>query len=234
MRVGGVHHHRDVQDGTVRAAVFGISDGLVSNVALILGIAGASTDPSIVRVAGISGLLAGAVSMAAGEYVSLKAQKELVERELIIEQESIEDNFKAETAELVAIYEGRGVDSDLAEEVVKQIMSNPDVALDVHIREELGVDPAQLGNPVMAALSSFVSFSLGAFVPVVPWLAGGGNSAVWISAISGVTATAVVGAVLAVFSDRSVFRTSLRQMLIAAGASSATYLIGSFLGTNIG
>ena len=135
---------------------------------------------------------------------------------------------------MVAIYEGRGVDSDLAEEVVKQIMSNPDVALDVHIREELGVDPTQLGNPVMAALSSFVSFSLGAFVPVVPWLAGGGNSAVWISAISGVTATAVVGAVLAVFSERSVFRTSLRQMLIAAGACSATYLIGSFLGTNIG
>ena len=223
-----------MQDGTLRAAVFGISDGLVSNVALILGIAGASTNPSIVRVAGISGLLAGAVSMAAGEYVSLRAQKELVERELIIEQESIEENFKAETAELVAIFEERGVDSDLAEEVVKQIMSNPDIALDVHIREELGVNPSQLGDPLRAALSSFISFAFGAFVPIVPWLIGGGNSAVLISAISGVTATAMVGMVLAVLSERSLLRTSLRQMLIAIGACSVTYLIGSLLGTSIG
>ena len=105
MKVQGVHYHRDVQDGTVRAAVFGISDGLVSNVSLILGIAGASTDPSIIRVAGISGLLAGAVSMAAGEYVSLQAQKELVERELLIEKESIDTNLEEETTELTSIYD---------------------------------------------------------------------------------------------------------------------------------
>ena len=228
-----MHKHRDVQDGTARAAVFGISDGLVSNVSLILGIAGASTDPSIIRIAGISGLLAGAVSMAAGEYVSLQAQKELVERELLIERKSIDTNLEDETEELKAIYEERGLDPDLAEEVARQIMSNSDIALEVHIREELGVNPEQLGSPILAAGSSFVSFSFGAFVPLVPWLLGEGNAAIWISAISGIMCTALVGGVLARLSGRSIIKTSLRQMSVAAAACSATYLIGSFLGTSI-
>ena len=230
---GAVHKHRDVQDGTARAAVFGISDGLVSNVSLILGIAGASTDPSIIRIAGISGLLAGAVSMAAGEYVSLQAQKELVERELLIERKSIDTNLEEETEELKAIYEERGLDPDLAEEVARQIMANSEIALEVHIREELGVNPEQLGSPILAAGSSFVSFSFGAFVPLVPWLLGEGNAAIWISAISGIMCTALVGGVLARLSGRSVIKTSLRQMSVAAVACSATYLIGSFLGTSI-
>jgi len=228
-----VHKHRDVQDGTARAAVFGISDGLVSNVSLILGIAGASTDPSIIRIAGISGLLAGAVSMAAGEYVSLQAQKELVERELLIERKSIDTNLEDETEELKAIYEERGLDPDLAEEVARQIMSNSDIALEVHIREELGVNPEQLGSPIRAAGSSFVSFSFGAFVPLVPWLLGEGNAAIWVSAVSGILCTALVGGVLARLSGRSIIKTSLRQMSVAAAACSATYLIGSFLGTSI-
>ena len=230
---GAVHKHRDVQDGAARAAVFGISDGLVSNVSLILGIAGASTDPSIIRVAGISGLLAGAVSMAAGEYVSLQAQKELVERELLIEKKSIDTNLEAETEELKSIYEERGIDSDLAEEVARQIMSNSEIALEVHVREELGVNPGQLGNPLLAASSSFVSFSLGAFVPLIPWLIGEGNSAIWTSAIMGIFSTALVGGVLARLSGRSVLKTSTRQMLVAAAACSVTYLIGSLLGTSI-
>ena len=230
---GAVHKHRDVQDGAARAAVFGISDGLVSNVSLILGIAGASTDPSIIRVAGISGLLAGAVSMAAGEYVSLQAQKELVERELLIEKKSIDTNLEAETEELKSIYEERGIDSDLAEEVARQIMSNSEIALEVHVREELGVNPGQLGNPLLAASSSFVSFSCGAFVPLIPWLIGEGYSAIWTSAIMGIFSTALVGGVLARLSGRSVFKTSTRQMLVAAAACSVTYLIGSLLGTSI-
>ncbi len=228
-----MHKHRDVQDGTARAAVFGISDGLVSNVSLILGIAGASTDPSIIRIAGISGLLAGAVSMAAGEYVSLQAQKELVERELLIERKSIDTNLEDETEELKAIYEERGLDPDLAEEVARQIMANSEIALEVHIREELGVNPEQLGSPILAAGSSFVSFSFGAFVPLVPWLLGEGNAAIWVSAISGIMCTALVGGVLARLSGRSIIKTSLRQMSVAAAACSATYLIGSFLGTSI-
>ena len=228
-----VHRHRDVQGGVARAAVFGISDGLVSNVALILGIAGASTDPTFVRVAGVSGLLAGAISMAAGEYVSLRAQAELVERELEIERRSIAENPEAETAELAAIYRERGLDPDHADRVAEGLMADPEVALDVHAREELGVNPTQLGNPMVASASSFGSFALGAFVPLVPWLGGGGNNAVWASVILGLSVAALVGAVLARLTERSVVRTVARQLLVVGGACGATYLIGTALGTSV-
>tara|TARA_Y100000780_G_scaffold114237_1_gene102964 strand:- start:96 stop:788 length:693 start_codon:yes stop_codon:yes gene_type:complete len=228
-----VHRHRDVQGGVARAAVFGISDGLVSNVALILGIAGASTDPTFVRVAGVSGLLAGAISMAAGEYVSLRAQAELVERELEIERRSIAENPEAETAELAAIYRERGLDPDHADQVAEGLMADPEVALDVHAREELGVNPTQLGNPMVASASSFGSFALGAFVPLVPWLGGGGNNAVWASVILGLSVAALVGVVLARLTERSVVRTVARQLLVVGGACGATYLIGTALGTSV-
>jgi len=233
MGTGMVHRHRDVQGGAARAAVFGISDGLVSNVALILGIAGASTDPTFVRVAGVSGLLAGAISMAAGEYVSLRAQAELVERELEIERRSIAENPEAETAELAAIYRERGLDPDHADQVAEGLMADPEVALDVHAREELGVNPTQLGNPMVASASSFGSFALGAFVPLVPWLGGGGNNAVWASVILGLSVAALVGAVLARLTERSVVRTVARQLLVVGGACAATYLIGTALGTSV-
>ena len=228
-----IHRHRDVQGGAARAAVFGVSDGIVSNVALILGIAGASTDPAFVRVAGVSGLLAGAVSMAAGEYISLKAQAELVERELEIERTSIAEDLEGETAELAALFVHRGLTAEHAERVAAELMSDPEVALEIHAREELGVDPNQLGSPVSAALSSFSAFALGAFVPLIPWLLGGGDGAVWASAILGVTAAAVVGAVLARLTERSALRTVARQVLVAAGACTATYLIGGMLGASV-
>jgi len=228
-----IHRHRDVQGGAARAAVFGVSDGIVSNVALILGIAGASTDPAFVRVAGVSGLLAGAVSMAAGEYISLKAQAELVERELEIERTSIAEDLEGETAELAALFVHRGLTAEHAERVAAELMSDPEVALEIHAREELGVDPNQLGSPVSAALSSFSAFALGAFVPLIPWLLGGGDGAVWASAVLGVTAAAVVGAVLARLTERSVLRTVARQVLVAAGACTATYLIGGMLGASV-
>ena len=228
-----IHRHRDVQGGAARAAVFGVSDGIVSNVALILGIAGASTDPAFVRVAGVSGLLAGAVSMAAGEYISLKAQAELVERELEIERTSIAEDLEGETAELAALFVHRGLTAEHAERVAAELMSDPEVALEIHAREELGVDPNQLGSPVSAAVSSFSAFALGAFVPLIPWLLGGGDGAVWASAVLGVTAAAVVGAVLARLTERSVLRTVARQVLVAAGACTATYLIGGMLGASV-
>ena len=233
MGTGMVHRHRDVQGGAARAAVFGISDGLVSNVALILGIAGASTDPTFVRLAGISGLLAGAISMAAGEYVSLRAQAELVERELEIERRSIAENPEAETAELAALYRERGLDADHAEQVAEGLMADPEVALDVHAREELGVNPTQLGKPLVASASSFGSFALGAFVPLVPWLGGHGNNAVLASVILGLSVAALVGAVLARLTERSVVRTMARQLLVVGGACVATYLIGRALGTSV-
>lgn len=228
-----MHRHRDVQGGAARAAVFGVSDGLVSNVALILGIAGASTDAAFVRVAGVSGLLAGAVSMAAGEYVSLRAQAELVERELEIERTSIAENPEAETAELVAIYVERGLDPEQARLVATELMSDPEVALDVHAREELGVDPNQLGSPLAAATASFWAFAIGAFIPLVPWLWGSGTGAVWASAGMGIGAAATVGGLLARLTERSVVRTVVRQILVAGGACLATYLIGGLLGASV-
>lgn len=228
-----VHQHRDVQGGTARAAVFGVSDGLVSNVALILGVAGATTDASFVRVAGLSGLVAGAVSMAAGEYLSMRAQNELIERELERERRSIEQNPAAETAELAAIYRNRGLPPDKATQVAEHVMADPEVALDVHAREEMGVDLHEQGKPVAAAVASFWSFALGAILPLVPWLVSTGTAAVWASIIIGLVAALLVGTILARFTERSIWKTATRQALVAGGACVATYLIGSLAGTGV-
>ena len=228
-----VHRHRDVQGGNARAAVFGVSDGLVSNVALILGIAGASTDGSLVRLAGISGLLAGAISMAAGEWVSVRAQNELIERELAIERRSLAENPEAETRELAAIYRQRGLDADQANQIAEGIMADPEVALDVHAREELGVDPDGVGSPVMVALSSFFAFTVGAIVPLLPWFFTDGSDATIASVVLGTIAAALVGWLVGMLTERSRVRTAMRQVGVAALACAATYMIGSALGVSV-
>lgn len=225
-----VHRHRDVTGGTARATVFGVSDGLVSNVALILGVAAAESQRSNVLVAGVAGLLAGAASMAAGEYVSMKAQSELVERELAIERRSLESQPAAETRELAAIYRQRGLDAAQAQEMAEAVMVDPEVALEVHAREELGVNPDDTGNPIAAALSSFVAFAVGALIPLMPWFFVEGNAAILASAILGLIAASLVGAVLARFTERSMFRTALRQVTWAVVACSVTFGIGTWLG----
>jgi VIT1/CCC1 family predicted Fe2+/Mn2+ transporter len=228
-----VHRHRDVQGGWTRAAVFGISDGLVSNVALILGVAGASSQAGFVRIAGLSGLLAGAVSMAAGEYVSVKAQNELIEREIEIERRSILDKPEAETNELAAIYERRGLGPEHARRMAIAVMADPEVALDVHTREELGLSPDAVSSPMLAAGSSFGAFAIGAAAPVVPWFIGEGAGAVWASLIIGLVLAAVVGVLLAIFTERSRVRTAMRQVLVAGASCGATYLLGSVFGTGV-
>jgi VIT1/CCC1 family predicted Fe2+/Mn2+ transporter len=225
-----VHRHRDVTGGTIRAAVFGVSDGLVSNVALILGVAAAASTRESVLVAGVAGLLAGSASMAAGEYVSMKAQAELVERELEIERQSIARQPEMEARELAAIYRQRGADAETARKMADQVHADPEVALDVHAREELGVDPDETGNPTGAALSSFIAFALGAMLPLLPWFFAEGNGAVVASAVLGLVATASVGVVLARFTERSMFRTALRQVSWATVACVVTWVIGSWLG----
>jgi len=228
-----LHRHRDIQGGTARAAVFGVSDGLVSNVALILGVAGASTDASWVRVAGLSGLLAGAISMAAGEYVSVKAQNELVERELEVERRAIATQPEAEVAELAAIYRSRGLAPLHAQRIADGVMQDPAVALEVHAREELGIDPAGLGSPYQAAVASFAAFAVGAVLPLVPWFLGGGTAAVVASVVIGIVAAVVVGLLLARFTERSRVKTVLRQVGVAVFACVATYAIGSAVGTSV-
>jgi vacuolar iron transporter family protein len=232
-KAGMVHQHRNVQGGWARAVVFGLSDGLVSNVALILGFAGASTDPALVRVAGVAGLLAGAVSMAAGEYVSITAQNELVVREIERERQSLIDEPFRETMELANIYEKRGLGPEQARRLATAVHADPDVALDVHAREELGVDPAELAKPIVASGASLVAFALGAFLPLIPWLFGGGAAAVVASIIIGAVAAAVVGWVLASYTERSKVRTALRQVAFAAVACSLTAVIGTLLGSNV-
>ncbi|MEZ5412036.1 MAG: VIT1/CCC1 transporter family protein [Acidimicrobiales bacterium] len=228
-----VHEHRDLGGGTARATVFGISDGLVSNVALVLGVAAAGTTPSTVLLAGVSGLLAGAASMAAGEYVSVKAQTELVERELEIERASIAEKPELETTELAAIYRSRGIEPEHAQAMASAVMADPEVALEVHAREELGVDPDSIGNPLGAAVSSFVAFAVGAALPLVPYVFAGGVVAAVISVVIGAVAAFAVGAALAYFTERSKIRSGLRQVALATAACVLTVGIGSLLGATV-
>ncbi len=232
-----VHDHRDVQGGKARAAVFGISDGLVSNVALILGVAAAttaaSTTASAVVIAGVSGLLAGATSMAAGEYVSMKAQNELIERELEIERRSIVRNPEREMRELQSIYEARGVEPSDARQLAEAIHEDVDVALEVHAREELGVDPGGTGDPAGAAISSFIAFAVGALLPLLPWFVVDGTAAILCSVVIGLFAATAVGVALAHFTERSPLRTAARQVTWAGLACSVTFAVGTLLGTAV-
>ena len=219
--------------GGYRAAVFGVSDGLVSNVALILGVAGASSGQELVRIAGLAGLIAGAVSMAAGEYISMQAQRELLERELEMERREHAHNPEHEVEELAEIYESRGVDPDTAREMATNIMEDPEKALEVHAREEMGIDPNELGNPVFAATSSFIAFAIGAVLPLLPWFFTGGNGAIVGSILLGVGGAVLVGGALALATDRSIVRGSLRQLVIAAAAAAITFGIGSAVGVGV-
>lgn len=230
----GAEHHRNVQGGVVRAGVFGVSDGLLTNISLILGVAGANPGAGVVRLAGLAGLVAGAFSMAAGEYVSMSAQSELIRREVAVEREALRTSPDEETRELVAVYVRRGVPHDTAKAVAEALMSDPDVALEVHSREELGIDPAHTGSPWGAAASSLVSFAVGALVPLLPWFFMSGWSAVVASIVLGALAALSVGGAVGRFSDRSIVRGALRQLLIAAVAAAITFGIGRLVGISTG
>jgi VIT1/CCC1 family predicted Fe2+/Mn2+ transporter len=231
---GGIeHHHRNIQGGAARAAVFGVSDGLVSNIALVLGMAGAGPAPGVVRLAGLVGLLGGAFSMAAGEYVSMKAQSELLQRELDIERIEIERRPENERRELAQIYRSRGVEAKVADQLATEMMSDPELALQTHAREELGIDPDELGAPVHAAATSFGSFGVGALVPVLPWFFASGTVAIVSSIVVGALAAVVIGVLLARFTERPVVPSALRQLGIAALAAGVPYLIGSAVGVTV-
>ncbi len=214
--------------------MFGVSDGLLTNVSLILGVAGAHPAAGVVRLAGLAGLVAGAFSMAAGEYVSMSAQRELIQREVAIEREELRRHPESEHRELVALYVSRGVPAGAAEEVATALSKDPELALEVHSREELGVNPGSIGSPPAAAASSFGAFALGALVPLLPWFFGGGNSAVIASIVLGAVAALGVGVAVAYFTGRSRVRTAVRQLGIAAVVAAVTYGIGTLVGTHIG
>jgi VIT1/CCC1 family predicted Fe2+/Mn2+ transporter len=217
--------------------VFGVSDGLVSNVSLILGFAGGGAGAAgggVVRLAGLAGAIAGGISMAAGEWISVSAQNELIERELAVERRELEHNPRAETAELAQMYVADGMSSEDAHRVAAEVMREPDTALAVHARAELGVDPDKLASPALAALSSIVAFLFGAMLPVLPWLFGAsGTAPTVLSVVIGVVAAAVVGGLIGRFAARSVVRSALRQVLIVLGACAVTYGIGQLVGITV-
>lgn len=224
------HHHRDVQSGGARAAVFGLSDGLVTNVSLILGVAGAHPGGTVVRLTGLAGMVAGAFSMAAGEYVSMQAQRELLQRELEVERQALRRDPELERRELTAIYVNRGIEPAMAQEMAGKMMQDPELALETHAREELGISPARLGSPVVAAASSFVTFALGALLPLIPWLVTSGTAATLATVAVGVAAALGIGALLGVFTGRSILRSAGRQLLLTSVAAAITYGIGRAVG----
>ena len=221
--------HRAVAGGLARAAVFGLSDGLISNVSLVIGLAGSGVGPSVVRLAGLAGAIAGAVSMGAGEWISISAQNELIHRELIVERRELVINALAEQAELAAMYEGHGMASATAAQAAAEVMRSPDAALAVHAREEFGMDPDELPVAMQAALLSLVCFLVGALLPVLPWLKGSGSTAKWASVLIGVVVAGGLGAAIGRFAERNKFYSALRQISILLGACAVTYGVGRLL-----
>jgi VIT1/CCC1 family predicted Fe2+/Mn2+ transporter len=229
------HHkgHRSIKGGLARAAVFGASDGLVSNVSLLLGFAGSGVTVGVVRLAGLAGAVAGGISMAAGEWVSVSSQNDLIERELDVERRELRLNPEQETDELAAMYEQHGMGRERARSAAAEVMQQPDVALTVHAREEFGIDPDELPSPLGAAGVSLVCFLLGAFLPLIPWFFGGGAAAAWASLGIGLVAAAVVGGLVGKFAERSIPASVARQVLIVLVACGVTYLIGDLAGIKL-
>jgi len=228
------HEHPDVTGGWLRPAVFGAMDGLVSNFALIAGVVGGTSGDHSKQVvlAGLAGLAAGAFSMAAGEYTSVASQTEYTEKEIEVERLEIIAKPRAEQAELAQMYVDRGIDRDLAEQIAEQVHADPELAVEVHAREELGVDPDNLPSPVVAAVSSFLSFAVGAALPVLPYVLGA--DALWPALAISLVALFGCGAIVSKVTVRSWWYGGIRQMALGALAAALTYVIGDLVGTSLG
>ena len=221
------------QSGTLRAAVFGINDGLVSNLALVMGVAGATTDNRFIVLAGVAGLLAGAFSMAAGEYVSMQSQRELFERQIELEREALRIMPEVEQQALAELYRAKGLPQEEADLVASRLMQDPEHALDTKIREELGLDPSELGSPWGAASSSFVAFALGAVIPLAPFLLGSGTAATLGSVTLALASLFVVGALVSLLTGRGLLYSGIRQAAIGGGAALVTYTVGTIIGIQV-
>ena len=217
------------KSGAFRAAIFGANDGLVSNLSLIMGVAGAAVSNHVILVAGLAGLLAGSFSMGAGEYVSMRVQRELFERLIHIEAHELATEPQEENEELTRIYESRGYPPELARQLTKVIHDDPELALQTHAREELGIDPDQLGSPWGAAISSFVMFSLGAVIPLLPFVFGSGAAAALVAIAAGGVALFSLGAAMSYFTGRAPIWAGVRMLFVGAAAAAITYGVGRLL-----
>jgi vacuolar iron transporter family protein len=225
-------HHRDVNGGWLRPAVFGVTDGLVSNFSLIAGMAGGGAAHKTIVLTGLAGLVAGACSMAAGEFISVASQTEVTQAEIEMERLELARRPAAEMKELAEFLTLRGLDPDLALEAARQIHRDPDQALIVHVQEELGVDPTDLPSPVVAAVSSFGSFAIGAVLPLLPYLLG--MSSLWVAMLLAFGGLFACGAIVSRVSSRSWWFSGLRQLLFGAAAAVVTFGLGALIGGHVG
>ena len=224
-------HRTDGRSGTLRAVIFGVSDGLVSNLSLVMGVAGAAANnPSFIILAGIAGLLAGAFSMAAGEYISMQSQRELFERQIELERAEMEAMPEEEMAELAAAFRAKGFSEQEAARIAERIFEDPETALDMLVQEELGLDRDQLGSPLNAAGGSFLAFALGAVIPVLPYLVTSGTAALVASLGLSLAALFGVGAAVSLLTGRGVLFSGFRQLGIGLAAALVTYAVGSVIG----
>jgi len=231
-RSAEIHHdHRDVAGGWLRPAVFGAMDGLLTNVALITGVASAGSSHHIVVLTGVAGLLAGAMSMAVGEWTSVRSQSQLVAAEIAIEREELVRRPEAEEAELAGIFRSRGLPRDLAARVASELSKDPEVAWRVHVREELGVDPDELPKPLLAGGSSLGSFAVGAFIPLAPYLFGSGM--LWLALVLAGAALLALGAGVARFTGKPMVTGALLQLALGAATAAITYGVGTAFGTTV-
>jgi vacuolar iron transporter family protein len=225
--------HRGDRSGALRAGVFGVSDGLVSNSALVMGFAGSGVSHAATLLAGVAGLLAGSFSMAAGEYISMSSQREMYEREISLERAELEEKPEEERAELELIYRAKGLPRPDAKRLADRIMADKTIALDTLSREELGLDPGQLGSPWVAAASSLLAFATGAFVVVLPYLAGSGVAALVTAICLALAAMFGVGATIGALNGRSAVKMGLRQVAVGALAGAVTFGVGHLIGAHI-
>ena len=226
-------HRSSSAAGSIRAAIFGMNDGLVSNLSLILGVAGAGVEPRTVVLTGFAGLLAGAFSMAAGEYTSVASQRDLLARQVAMERREIAEAPEEEAAELALIFKQKGLSTEQASRTAAEILKNPESAADTLVREELGLDPKDLGSPRGAALSSFAMFSVGALVPLIPFLLLRGSAAVGTSAALAFLVLAGVGGLVGFLSGTSVWKSAARMAGLAALAAGVTYGVGRLFGATV-
>jgi VIT1/CCC1 family predicted Fe2+/Mn2+ transporter len=218
----------------MRAAIFGVNDGLVSNLALIMGFTGANAANDVIVLAGVAGLMAGAFSMAGGEYISMRVQREVFEQLIHLEAHELGTEPEEEIAELAEIYERKGIPADISRAAAEALMANPEMALETHAREELGLDPEEgLGSPWGAAISSFLAFAFGAAVPLVPFLIGTGTAAAVAAVVASLMTLFVVGAVLSMFTGRSALWSGARMMLIGGALAGLTYAVGRALDVGV-
>ena len=231
---GPVNPHESTASGVLRPVVFGANDGLVSNLALVMGVAGANPEPGVIVLAGIAGLLAGAFSMGVGEYVSVQSQQELLAYQIEFQRRQLRDEPEQERRILEGIYRERGFTADEATQFVDRVFADPDHAVSLLLHEEVGLDARSIGSPIGAAVGSFIAFTIGALIPLIPFLLLSGSTAFVTSIVASLVALAVLGFGISRLTHRPALFSSVRQVLLGGAAAAVTFAVGTLVGANVG